>query len=71
MDLSLNTEILESATTLDSYLIRFYYLPIDLKQLISTIISSRPVTFIVDPNPTKQLKDTLPLTSTFILDMID
>ena len=64
MDLSPNTVILDSATS-DGHQ------PINLKQLISTIISSSSATCILDPIYMTLLKDTLPLINIFLLDMIN
>ncbi|KAK2873784.1 hypothetical protein Q8A73_024409, partial [Channa argus] len=47
------------------------FLPIDLSELTSIITSSKPTTCLLDPIPTKLLKEALPLIDTFILDIIN
>ena len=69
INLSLNTGCLETAVRPDVYLDCFS--PIDLQQLTSIISSSKPTTCLLDPIPTKLLKDVLPLVSTSLLDMIN
>ncbi len=67
-DQSLNTGSLDSAVRPDIHLDCFA--PIDLQQLTSAIISSRPTTCLLDPIPTKLLKEILPLLSTCLPDII-
>ena len=69
INLSLNTGRLDTAVRPDVYLDCFS--PIDLQQLTSIISSSKPTTCLLDPIPTKLLKDVLPLVSTSLLDMIN
>ncbi|KAK2879923.1 hypothetical protein Q8A73_023735, partial [Channa argus] len=47
------------------------FLPIDLSEITSIITSSKPTTCLLDPIPTKLLKEALPLIDTFILDIIN
>ncbi len=68
-DQSLIIGSLDSAVRPDVHLDCFA--PTDFQQLTSTIISSRPTTCLLDPIPTKLLKETLPLLSTCLLDMIN
>ena len=68
-DPSLDTLIFDTATEPVSYLSSFK--PLELQQLASTITSSRSATCLLDPIPTKLLKDILPQVSTFLLDMIN
>ncbi len=67
-DQSLITGSLDSALRPDVHLDCFA--PTDFQQLTSAIISSRPTTCLSDPIPTKLLKETLPLLSACLLDMI-
>ncbi|RCU35146.1 hypothetical protein DVA81_17750, partial [Acinetobacter baumannii] len=59
----------EAAVEPDLYLDCFS--PIDLYQLTSMIVSSKPTTCLLDPIPTRLLKEVLPLVSTSLLDMIN
>ena len=59
----------EAAVEPDLYLDCFS--PIDLYQLTSMIFSSKPTTCLLDPIPTRLLKEVLPLVSTSLLDMIN
>ena len=68
-DLSPNTGTLETAVKPDIYLDCFS--PIDLPELTSMICSSKPSTCLLDPIPTRLLKEVLPLVSTSLLDMIN
>ena len=63
------TDTLETAIRSDVHLDCFC--PIDLQQLNSIISSSRPATCLLDPIPTKLLKDIFPLIGTTILDIIN
>ncbi len=68
---SCNTDTVnfESATGPVSYLSCFK--PLEPQQLISIITSFRSATCLLDPIPTKLLKDMLPQVSTFLLDMVN
>lgn len=59
----------ETAVRPDIYLDSFS--PIDLCQLTSKISSSKPSTCLLDPIPTRLLKEVLPLVSTPLLDVIN
>uniref|UniRef100_A0A669C0Q9 Reverse transcriptase domain-containing protein n=1 Tax=Oreochromis niloticus TaxID=8128 RepID=A0A669C0Q9_ORENI len=63
--------ILSTATlsTIDIHLDSFS--PIDLSELTSIITSSKPSTCLLDPIPTKLLKEVLPLINASILNMIN
>ena len=65
----LNAESLEIKTSLDIYLDCFY--PIDLQQLLLKISSAKPSTCLLDPIPTRLLKEALPVVNTSLLDMIN
>ena len=68
-DLSTNSGTLEAAVKPDIHLDCFS--PIDFPELTSTISSSKPSTCLLDPIPTRLLKDVLPLISTSLLNMIN
>ena len=68
-DLSSNTGTLETAVKSDIYLDCFS--PINLPELTSMISSSKPSTCLLDPIPTRLLKEVLPLISTSLLNMIN
>ncbi len=64
-----NTGTLETTVKPDIYLDCFS--SINLHQLTSTISSSKSSTCLLDPIPTRLLKEVLPLVSTTLLDMIN
>lgn len=64
-----NSGVLELALRPDIYLDCFS--PINLNQLTSMISSSKPSTCLLDPIPTRLLKEVLPLVSASLLDMIN
>ena len=68
-DLPSNSGTAETAAKPDIYLDCFS--PIDLRELTSMISSSNPSTCLLDPIPTRLLKDVLPLVGTSLLDMIN
>ena len=67
--LSPNTGTLVTAVNPDIYLDCFS--PVDLSELTSMICSAKPSTCLLDPIPTRLLKEALPLVSTSLLDMIN
>uniref|UniRef100_A0A8C9X8F2 Reverse transcriptase domain-containing protein n=1 Tax=Sander lucioperca TaxID=283035 RepID=A0A8C9X8F2_SANLU len=65
----LNTGPLERTTRPDIYLDCFY--TIDLQQLMLKVSSTKPSTCLLDPIPTRLLKEALPVVNTSLLDMIN
>lgn len=68
-DVTSNISVLEPTVETDNHLDCFS--PIDPHQLYSLVYSSKPTTCLLDPIPTKLLKEALPLLSTCLLDMIN
>ena len=68
-DLIPNSETPKVAVQGDIYLSCFS--PIDLQQLTITISSSKQTTCLLDPIPTRLLKESLPLVDTFLLNIIN
>uniref|UniRef100_A0A3Q3K2M1 Reverse transcriptase domain-containing protein n=1 Tax=Monopterus albus TaxID=43700 RepID=A0A3Q3K2M1_MONAL len=58
-------------TSVRPHLYLDYFSPIDLSELTSTIASSKSSTWLLDPIPTRLLKDIFPLINTSILDLIN
>uniref|UniRef100_A0A8D0D0W2 Reverse transcriptase domain-containing protein n=1 Tax=Sander lucioperca TaxID=283035 RepID=A0A8D0D0W2_SANLU len=60
---------LERTIRPDTYLDGFY--PLDLQQLMLRVSSAKPTTCLLDPIPTKLLKEALPVVNTTLLDTIN
>ena len=68
-DVSSNTAALEVSLEPDLYLDGFC--PVDLSELTTAIVSSKPSTCISDPIPTRLSKEVFPLINISILDLIN
>uniref|UniRef100_A0A8C9XHM2 Reverse transcriptase domain-containing protein n=1 Tax=Sander lucioperca TaxID=283035 RepID=A0A8C9XHM2_SANLU len=60
---------LERTIRPDTYLDGFY--PLDLQQLMLRVSSAKPTTCLLDPIPTRLLKEALPVVNTTLLDTIN
>ena len=66
------TDVILSTATLSTIDVKLdSFSPIDLSELTSIINSSKPSTCLLDPIPTKLLKEVLPLINSSILSMIN
>uniref|UniRef100_A0A8D0CS33 Reverse transcriptase domain-containing protein n=3 Tax=Sander lucioperca TaxID=283035 RepID=A0A8D0CS33_SANLU len=65
----LTDRLLERTTRPDIYLDCFY--PINPQQLMLKVSSAKPSTCLLDPIPTRLLKEALPMVNTSLLDMIN
>ena len=68
-DVSSSAAALEVSLEPDLYL--YSFCPVDLSELTTAIVSSKPSTSILDPNPTRLFKEVFPLIDTSILDLIN
>lgn len=68
-DVSSSSAALEVSLEPDLYLDGFC--PVDLSELTTAIVSSKPSTCILDPIPTRLFKEVFPLIDTSILDLIN
>ena len=64
-----STAALEVSLEPDLYLFCFY--PVDLSELTTAIVSSKPSNCRLDPIPTRLFKEVFPLINTSILDLIN